>query len=375
MIIVFLFIALIYSVLIIGFFVGFQKLKTIKKTDLPPKTTFSVVVPFRNETANLPQLLNSFEQLNYPTHLFEILFVNDASEDNSCVVIENFQQQFPHIKTNLLQNNRTTNSPKKDAINTAISSSKFEWIVTTDADCIVSIYWLQLFNQFIEAKNPVLIAAPVIFKKQNSLLFHFQNLNFISLMGSTIGSFGIKKSFMCNGANLCYQKTAFKNVNGFEGNTSIASGDDVFLLEKMVKNYPEQVLFLKSAEATVTTNSEKNWSLYLNQQIRWASKSTAYNSNFSKFVGIVVLSTNLLVLSLFISAILNPFFWKYFLVIFIQKTIVDFILIKKTSDFLINNNSLKYFLLVAFLYPFFITYVGISSTFKSYTWKGRVFKK
>jgi hypothetical protein len=52
-----------------------------------------------------------------------------------------------------------------------------------------------------------------------------------SLQGATIGSFGIGKGFMCNGAN-SLQKSLFQELNGFQGNDTIASGDDVFLLQK-----------------------------------------------------------------------------------------------------------------------------------------------
>jgi cellulose synthase/poly-beta-1,6-N-acetylglucosamine synthase-like glycosyltransferase len=375
MIFVFLSVAFIYIVLIVFFIIGFNRIQQIENKSALPKNTFSIIVPFRNEAKNLPELLNSLKNLNYLAHLFEIIFVNDASEDISCEIIEAYQQQFYLQNTIVLQNKRATASPKKDAINNAISIAKFEWIVCTDADCSVPINWLQIFNQFIETKNPVFIAAPVKLKKQESLLFHFQNLNFISLIGSTIGSFGIKKPIMCNGANLCYKKTAFISVNGFDGNNLIASGDDIFLLEKMVKKFSNQVLFLKSKDAIVLTNSETTWKSYINQQLRWASKSTSYNDNFSKFVGFIVMAINLIVPILFIKAIFNAEFWHSFLAIFTLKSMVDFMLIKKTSTFLKSNNSLKYYLIVALLYPLFITYIAFFSLFKSYTWKGRTFKK
>jgi hypothetical protein len=36
---------------------------------------------------------------------------------------------------------------------------------------------------------------------------------------------------MCNGANLAYKKSLFQELN-VQGNDTIASGDDVFLLQK-----------------------------------------------------------------------------------------------------------------------------------------------
>ena len=82
---------------------------------------------------------------------------------------------------------------------------------------------------------------------------HFQQLDFLSLQGATIGSFGIKKPFMCNGANFAYTKAFFKELNGFEGNENIASGDDVFLLQKAIQRDKNDVDFLKS-KSIVQTN-------------------------------------------------------------------------------------------------------------------------
>jgi len=248
-------------------------------------------------------------------------------------------------------------------------------MVTTDADCVVPVNWLQLFNQFIETENPVFISAPVKFSAQHSWLFHFQDLNFISLVGSTLGGFGIGSPFMCNGANLCYRKETFFELNGFEGNANIASGDDIFLMEKMFRTYPNQVKFLKSQEVIVETHAEDTLKLFINQQIRWASKSVSYQNLFAKFVGIVVFLENIWVLILGISVLLFPEFLRVFMLVFALKIMVDFMLIAKTSFFLKSTNSLKHYVPVSLCYPFFIVFTGFLSLFKNYEWKGRSFKK
>jgi len=375
MIFLLLFISSIYMALIIAFIFGFYKIPSIRNMNISPKNTFSIVVPFRNEANNLPILLNSLVSIKYVKSLYEIILVNDYSSDNYLSIIQNFAQQNPTIQITLINSKRKSNSPKKDAINTAIEIAQFEWIITTDADCEVPITWLQLFNQFIEEKAPLFISAPVKFKEQSSLLFHFQNLNFISLIGSTIGGFGIDKPFMCNGANLCYNKGAFIKVKGFEGNYEIASGDDVFLLEKMKIAYPAKICFLKSKDSIVITTAENDFISFLNQQIRWASKSTSYKSNFTKFVGLLVLTINLLLILLFFSAIFNPYLWKLFFMIFIQKLTIDFLLILKTSTYLNSTKSLKYIVITCILYPFFTVITGSLSLYKSYDWKDRKFRK
>ena len=77
-----------------------------------------------------------------------------------------------------------------------------------------------------------MVASGVCYVPKKDFLSAFQNLDFLSLQGATIGSFGINQPFMCNGANFAYSKQFFKELNGFQGNETIASGDDVFLLQR-----------------------------------------------------------------------------------------------------------------------------------------------
>jgi cellulose synthase/poly-beta-1,6-N-acetylglucosamine synthase-like glycosyltransferase len=368
-------ILIIYLLLIIAFIVGFDKIAVFKNNNSSPKNTFSVVIPFRNEAPQLPRLLNSLYAIDYPKELFEILLVNDDSQDAFRPIIDEFQNQYPEIKLSLIEASPNSVSPKKNAINTAIEHSNFDWIITTDADCKLPVSWLLLFNQFIEEKHALFISAPVKFKEERSLLFHFQNLHFISLIGSTIGGFGLKKPFMCNGANLCYHKDTFIKLNGFEGNTAIASGDDIFLLEKMNRKYPDKIGYLKSIEAMVETSAVPSWTQFMNQQIRWVSKSASYKNRFATIVGITVVSINLMLAIIGVLTIIFPHFLSYFLSLLALKSIADLVLIFKTSYFLKIKNPLKYFLGICLLYPFFIVFIGGLSLYKSYIWKGRIFKK
>ncbi|MCF6168523.1 glycosyltransferase [Lutibacter sp.] len=369
-----IFITIIYFVLIALLIIGYNKVETICIKNTTPKNTFSIVIPFRNEAHNLPNLLHSLAIINYPKNLFEIILVNDYSTDNFKSIITHFKMKYPSINLKLINNHIKSNSPKKDAITTAIALANYEWIVTTDADCIVPINWLLVFNQHILEKNPLFISAPVKFIEQDFFLFHFQNLNFISLMGSTIGGFGIKKPFMCNGANLCYNKVTFNQIGGFKGNTEMPSGDDVFILEKIHILFPHKTLYLKATDSIVQTNAENNLKSFFNQQIRWASKTTAYKSNFTKFIGFIIFLLNFMLILLLITSIIKPFIWKYLFVVFVLKFSIDFILIYKTSVFFKTRKSLKYFPIISLLHPFFVVFTGVFSLFKNHEWKGRVFK-
>lgn len=355
---------------------GFDKIKVFEAKNSVPKTKFSIIVPFRNEEQNLPVLLESLSNLNYPTDFFEVILVDDNSEFR-------FQISDFRFKIVVVDNVRTSNSPKKDAISTAIPLANYEWIITTDADCIVKKNWLFVLDQFIHLGNSEMVCGAVTYKCQNTFLHHFQQLDFASLQGATIGSFGINKPFMCNGANFAYTKKLFLTLNGFKGNEIIASGDDVFVLQKAVEQFPEKVSYLKSFETIVTTKPLNNWKDLFHQRVRWASKTKVYESNFGKILGLIVLCGNLgfifLLGALFsflfslcsCSYSLNAIFYLIFFEILFLKFFVDYSLIQKTQNFLQAKS--KYILLSSFLYPFFSVAVAIYSLFGKYYWKGRRF--
>ncbi len=385
MILISLIITIIYLLLIGSFIFGFDKVSAFKLEDIPAKTRFSIVIPFRNESENLPDLLKSIEGLNYPKHLFEIIFVDDDSEDDSVEIIKTELRGFDGVYTErsrsaqpdilVINNKRKTNSPKKDAITSAIEKAKYDWIITTDADCTLPKFWLDSFDEYIQKNNAVCIAAPVTYNNHNSFLNRFQILDVLSLQGATIGGFGLNKPFLCNGANLGYKKSTFIEVNGFEGNTNIASGDDIFLLEKIKKTHPKQLHYLKCEQAIVSTNSQPTWSLLIGQRIRWAAKTNAYNNWFGKLTGLIVLLMNALVVIGLVLSIIGVLNFKILLYILVIKINIDFFLIYKSASFFNQKGILKSYIFGVLIYPFFSVYVACISSFSGYKWKGRHFKK
>lgn len=352
---------LCYVGLIILFIVSTKKVKVLPNYDSQPEICFSIVVPFRNEAANLPSLLKSIEKLKYPVENFEVILVDDESEDNFQLPTSNFQ-----IK--LIPNQRTSNSPKKDAIQTAISQAKYDWILTTDADCVVTENWLVDLNQFIQTHQKEMVCGPVLFKQTKGFLQDFQQIELLSLQEVTIGSFGLHQPFMCNGANFAYTKTLYKKLNGFEGNDTIASGDDVFLLQKAIKYHPEKVGFLKKSGYFVQTNAASSWKELFYQRVRWAGKSTNYSSRFGQLVALVVLLGNSALI-----AIIFEFFFGHFeyTPLLLLKVAADYILAKQAAQF--YQVRLNNVLLTAFVYPFFSSAVAFYSLFGKYQWKGRKF--
>lgn len=361
---------LLYCIAIMALIYGFTKVNSFDYLGLKPKTKFSIVVPFRDEAENLPILLDSFSKLNYPRELFEVILIDDFSREVFAI------QSFP-FPVAVVKNIRVSNSPKKDAISTAMQFVKNDWIITTDADCVVHENWLLTLDNYIQNHDVSMIAGAVTYACSDSFLHRFQQLDLASLQGATIGSFGLQKGFMCNGANFAYTKSFFFELNGFEGNDTIASGDDVFLLQKALLSRSfgtDKVHYLKSKNTIVTTKPLNEWKSLFYQRVRWASKTSSYQSGFGKGFAVVVFAGNLGFIMAVASWLLALIAIEHLLFFVFLKFIVDSVLIHKSNHFL-TTNRIRFLVCSSLCYPFFSVSVALYSLFGKYEWKGRRFSK
>ncbi len=362
-----------YSLMILSFIAGFYKVPDeTYKTDIAVNN-FSVIVPFRNEESSLEMLIESLNDIEYPRNKFEIIFVNDNSDDNSLILVNKLLKTTT-LDYTILSLDSSLNG-KKEALTFGISKAKNPWILTTDADCIVMPLWLKLFDQKLNDNDVKMLAGAVNFITNGSgFIEAFQTLDLSALIGTSIGSFGIGFPMMCNGANLLFSKDAFYEVSGYEGNIDIASGDDMFLMEKFKKHYPNKLGYLKARGAVVLTHSVSEIDEFINQRVRWAAKSSKYGSDYLKFISVLVGLANISLIILFFLAIFGVSLSKILPIISL-KIFVNFWMIKITSSFLDNKRKLYYYPIVSILYPFYIIGISILSQFSSFEWKGRIHKK
>ncbi len=356
-----------------------------------PTTRISVIIPARNEEQNISACLDSLCAQSYAKHLFEVIVVNDHSTDRTVELVNGYASQ--NIKCIDLADyiDSTLNAYKKKAIEVAIQQSTGDLIVTTDADCILQVNWLQTIAAFYEAYQPAFIAAPVLINCSNGFIEKFQALDFMVLQGITGASVHKKIHSMCNGANLAYEKTAFEEVGGFKDIDNIASGDDMLLMHKIYKLYPDRVLFLKSKDAIVQTAPVKTIRQFFDQRIRWASKASLFDDKRIFTVLLLVYLFNLVLILLPIISLFNHttlliinlptgqagyqlsiiqlWLWLLFL-----KTLLELFFLFPVASFFGKQNMLKIF---PVMQPFHIIYTviaGFLGKFGTYTWKDRKVK-
>lgn len=179
---------------------------------------------------------------------------------------------------------------------------------------------------------------------------------------------------LANGANLCYSKETFLEIEGFKGNEEISSGDDVFLLQKF-KHAGYKTVFLKSREAIIITQPQPDLTSLISQRIRWAAKTPAYKNMFAQITGLLVLLMNLLLAVFTFLVFFEVIPYEPVLFAFLFKFLADLLLLYLSAKFFQRKEILRNYFWSSMVYPFFSSAVAIMSLFKKFEWKGRTARR
>ncbi len=371
------FIIIILFILTIAYFVwigvfcyGWIKLPSFKSINQTEFIRVSVIVPVRCEEDKLTVLLKALLNQEYPNEYYEIIVVNDHSTDSTAKIAGKYCNKYNNIALVNLPPHKTG---KKWAINAGVTNAQHPLVITTDADCAMGPYWLREFSAFYSLYKPALIAGPVLFTEENSLLEKFLQLELISLVSTSAGAINANLPVMCSGANLAFEKNAYLKVSENLQWCS-PSGDDVFLLHALAGYGSRGINFLKSRDAIVYTSSEKTIKGFLNQRVRWASKSRYYKQFSPLFTAFLVLSVNLALTVLVFFGIFNPQLFKYFAALTVIKSAIDFTLLFSATKFFGKKKIMWYFIPSQILYIFYVASVFIFAFLPFYGWKNRTHK-
>lgn len=177
---------------------------------------------------------------------------------------------------------------------------------------------------------------------------------------------------MCNGANLLFEKSLYENSNI---KNHIASGDDIFLMLYAKRINKKSIHFIRSKEAIVYTKPVKSVKEFLNQRIRWTSKSKTYRDFDIIFTALIVTFTNLILALGFVYTIWDFSFLNTFILLFIIKSIFDLLILIPVTKFFHTLKLLWLFFPLQIIYPFYIVFTVIFGLIGNFNWKDRYFQE
>jgi len=333
--------------------------------------SISVIIAARNEESYIRSCVESILNNNFPVSNFEIIVVDDHSADKTREIISG------HFNENV----RVFKLPedfhgKKAAITFGVSMARFPYILCTDADGVVKNDWLSLHGSKFKQESTALNTGVVLPETDGSVLTHFQFLDFVATMAITANGIFRKSYFLANGANISFKKEAFNAVNGYEGNEHLASGDDVFLANKIATSAIGKIGFIKSSDGVVTTKSESSWPSLIQQRKRWATKSLKMGDHqISKIQAFIFIYCVIILLLIFIGLFYSAWILTAGLVALLIKMATDYYFLNSLCRFFDKNRVMRSFLPCFFLYFIHIILSGVYALNPSdFNWKGREVK-
>lgn len=349
-----------YIFLILIYIRKWEILPNSRNIEIKCTIPVSLVIAVRNESTVLKNLIESIYLQSYSN--LEVIFVNDHSEDNSLSILND--APLKNFKVISLRDC----SGKKAAISAGVEIATGDLIVCTDADCTFSSDWITSIVSFYVQYSANFISGPVKYETENTIFNHFQAIELMALSASGAASLSFNRPIMANGANIAFKKSAFLEVGGYGQIDHIASGDDILLMLKINKKFPNSCMFMKNITAVVSTQPSQTIKELYFQRKRWASKWKVYQDFYIQSTSLIVFAANLLLfLSFFVSIPMA-------VILMLLKTIVDGLLLERASSF--YNIKIKWILFVCYqlIYPIYVLFFGIVGRMGSYKWKGRILK-
>lgn len=326
-------------------------------TELPG---ISLVIAMRNERENLPALLEDLGQLSYPGP-WEVIMVDDHSEDGSYSYIRENKPEWLKV----LQV-PTGEEGKKAALQIALESARYDFVLQTDADCHLPSGWLLIMGKALMRSE--LVIGMVRMLPTDNFWSRFAALEFMSLQASGMAMSSLGQPIMGNGANLAYRKKTWREFH--EEGSGHASGDDVFLIQA-VHRHGGRITEAWCPESMVETAAPASFGDFLQQRLRWGGKTTAYSSVMARAVAVLISGVNLLLIAALACLFWVPQFWPLLLAGWGAKVVVDALLLFRFATLTAQRSLLKIYPAAALIYPFYISLAVLMILSGTTDWKGR----
>ncbi len=342
-----------------------------KKQIINNKKPISVVICAKNEYTNLKKNLPLILEQDYPN--FEVVVVNDCSEDDSNFLLKSFSKTYPHLNVVTITKNINFFKGKKFALAIGIKAAKNELLILTDADCIPkSNQWISEIQKYFSDKTQIVLGYSG-FERKKGLLNKI--IRFDTIM-SAIQYFSwamAGKPYMGVGRNLAYNRELFFKVKGFSSHYHIPSGDDdLFINQVATKN---NVAIEYSYESQTISPAKSSYHEWVIQRKRHFAAGFHYKRFHKIFLGMFSLSNFFFYLSfiplttfLLIDKLYNPIIIVIFLLFL--KIVSQLIILKKSMNKLVEKNLLLISPILDFIFVIINPLIALSNIIvKENKWK------
>ena len=324
--------------------------------NIPGKEPVSIIICAKNEAENLIKNLPLILEQDYPD--FEVIVVNDRSEDETERILNELALKYPHLKSARVKIDPQFINGKKLALTLGIKASANEWLLLTDADCRPDgKQWLAQMQKNFRKNTDIVLGYGGYIKEPGllNLLIRFETAyTAMQYIGMAMAG----KPYMGVGRNLAYRKSLFFRNNGFGSHSGLISGDDdLFVNETATKN---NIAVEVHPDSFTWSETVKNFDEWYRQKKRHLTTASRYNAPSKARLIIDNVSRMILLISFIMLLILSPFVY-YILAAYLTLSLLKSAIF---SNVCVQLNEKSLFLPSLFLepiFPFFYSLIHISN--------------
>jgi len=334
----------------------FSKVKKLE-TSIQP---VSIVICARNEAHNLEKNLALILNQDYPE--YEVIVVNDCSEDNTADLLEDFERRYPRLKITHIQKDAKFTHGKKLALTIGIKAASHEWLVLTDADCSPgSEKWISGMQKNFSKKTSIVLGYGA-YKKEKSLINNYIRFDTFFIALQYFGFSMAGRPYMGIGRNLAYRKSLFFENKGFAAHRKLTSGDDDLFINQVATRENTKVEF--SPDTHTYSEAKQTFRTWINQKKRHLTTGSSYNFR-TKILLAAELISRIFFYILFILLLLDMKFLYVVLGVFIFRVFTMLTIFKAGMSRLREKNLFVPSLFYDILSPYINLTLVISNIFTS----------
>lgn len=324
----------------------------------------SVIIAARNESENLPKLLQCLADQDYPD--FEVIIVNDRSADGSQQILDHWAAHHTNFYVIHQKNLPAGWTGKKYALFQAVSRANKEVLLFTDGDCLpASNQWISTMASSIDDKTDIVLGYSPYHKKLGWLnrFIQFETL-FVGMQ--YLGFSLLGKSYMGLGRNMAIRREKY-NLQFLEKIKSLTGGDDDLMISHLAAS--SQVKIEIRPNSFTSSQPKSSLKTYLKQKIRHLAAGKHYHKKDQTLLGIFTLSC-VIVWVLFVLLIYFGLNAKLILMVFGTRSLVVYLILYRLGRKLNTDIDFWVFPFLDFCYSFYYPWVAVKAlATKQVEWK------
>ena len=285
----------------------------------------SVIVCAHNEYDNLQDYLSILLEQDYPC--YEVIVVDDSSEDGSDLLLERWSQQYGNLYHTFVPHGARVLSNKKLALTIGIKAAHYDYLLLTDADCRPeSKHWIrEMMKGFSNEQTELVLGFSPYFEKKgllNHIIGYDTLFNGLQYMGMARAG----KPYMGVGRNLAYKRETFFSAGGFKGLLGNRAGDDDLFVNRIAN--AANTVVVNNPNSIVWSVPKTTWREWLHQKRRHLSVSPQYRTRSKIQVTLEPLSRGIFYSCVLASAIVGSIeLISIALALFLLRLLVQLIII------------------------------------------------